>query len=57
MSFALYLVGFAIFLGGLAWLLITLGVPQIYVIIVSVILLGIGIFSGVTRTRGKDPAN
>ena len=28
MSFALYLIGFAIFLGGVAWLLITLGVPN-----------------------------
>jgi membrane-bound acyltransferase YfiQ involved in biofilm formation len=57
MSFALYLIGFLIFVAGVAWLLITLGVPQVYVIIVCVILLGIGIFTGVTRTRGKDPAN
>jgi hypothetical protein len=56
MSFALYLIGFAIFLGGVAWLLITLGVPQLYVTIACVILIGIGIFTGVTRTRGKDPS-
>ena len=28
MSFAIYLIGFAIFIGGLAWALITLGMPQ-----------------------------
>lgn len=56
MSFALYLLGFAIFLGGVAWALITLGVPHLYVTIACVILLGLGIFTGVTRTRGKDPS-
>jgi hypothetical protein len=56
MSFAIYLIGFAIFLGGVAWALITLGVPQLYVLITCVILLGLGIFTGVTRTRGKDPS-
>ena len=56
MSFALYLLGFAIFLGGLAWGLSTLGVPQLYVLITCVILLGLGIVTGVTRTRGKDPS-
>jgi hypothetical protein len=54
MSFALYLIGFTIFLGGVAWALITLEVPQLYVIIACVILLGLGILTGVTHTRGKD---
>jgi hypothetical protein len=56
MSFALYLLGFTIFIGGVAWALITVGVPQLYVIIACVILLGLGILTGVTRTRGKDPS-
>ena len=56
MSFVLYLIGFAIFIGGVAWALITVGVPQLYVLIACVILLGLGILTGVTRTRGKDPS-
>jgi hypothetical protein len=56
MSFAIYLVGFAILIGGVAWGLIIAGVPELYVIITSVILLGIGILTGVSRTRGKDPS-
>ncbi len=56
MSFVIYLVGFAILIGGVAWGLITAGVPTLYVVIASVILLGIGILTGVSRTRGKDPA-
>ncbi|MEW6705583.1 MAG: hypothetical protein AB1430_12100 [Pseudomonadota bacterium] len=55
MSFVLYLLGFAIFLAGLAWGMSVLGVPQLYITIAVVVLLGIGIFTGVTRTRSKDP--
>ncbi len=57
MSFALYLIGAVIFIGGVAWALITMNVPQLYVIIASVILVGAGIFTGVTRTRAKDPSS
>ena len=55
MSFALYLVGFIILTGGIAWALVTAGVPQLYVIITCVILIGLGIVTGVSRTRSKDP--
>lgn len=54
MSFIIYLVGFAILIGGIAWALITAGVSLTYVAITSVILLGIGILTGVSRTRNKD---
>ncbi|WP_334187825.1 hypothetical protein [Noviherbaspirillum sp.] len=54
MSFLIYLAGFAILIGGIAWGLITAGVPQLYVLIASVILLGVGILTGVTHIRGKD---
>ena len=54
MSFVLYLVGFLIFIGGVAWALITAGVSAQYVAIGAVILLGIGIFTGVSKTRTKD---
>ncbi len=54
MSFVIYLVGFAILIGGIAWALVTAGVPHQYVWITSVILTGIGILTGVSRTRTKD---
>jgi hypothetical protein len=57
MSFALYVLGFIIFLGGVAWGLSVAGVPQLYIAIGVVVLLGIGIFTGVSRTRSKDPSN
>jgi hypothetical protein len=54
MSFLLYLVGFVVFIAGLAWLATVAGMSQTYVMIGAVILLGIGIFTGVSRTRAKE---
>jgi hypothetical protein len=56
MSFALYLLGFIIFVAGVAWALSVAGVSTTYITIAVVILVGLGIFTGVTRTRTKDPA-
>jgi len=55
MTFVIYLIGFAIFIAGVAWGLSVAGVPHLYIMIGIVVLLGIGIFTGVTRTRSKDP--
>ncbi len=56
MSFALYMVGFIVFLGGIIWGAVVAGVPQVYIGIGALILLGIGIFSAVSKTRTKDPS-
>jgi uncharacterized membrane protein YedE/YeeE len=50
MRFVIYMIGFLILIGGLAWAAITAGAPQLYVLIGSVILLGLGIVTGVSRT-------
>lgn len=55
MSFALYLVGFALVIAGVAWALVTAGVDTVWVSIVCLILLGIAVLSGVKNTRPKDP--
>ncbi len=55
MSFLLYIIGFIVFIAGLAWLATVLGVSQTYIMIGAVILLGIGIFTGGTRTSAKGP--
>lgn len=57
MSFLLYIVGFVILIAGIAWALVTAKVPALYVTIACVILLGIGIITGVVRTRSKDPSD
>ena len=55
MSFVLYLIGFFLVIAGVAWALITAGVAAVWVSIVSLILLGIAVLSGVKNTRPKDP--
>jgi hypothetical protein len=57
MSFALYMIGFLIFMAGLMWGASVMGVPTLYIGIGALIILGIGIFSAVGRTRGKDPSS
>ena len=54
MSLIIYLIGFAFVIGGIAWALITAGLSILYVMITSVILVGIAILTGVTRTRTRD---
>jgi len=55
MSFAIYLIGFVLLIAGVAWALVTAGVATLYIGITCLILLGIGILTGATRTRAKDP--
>ncbi len=55
MSFALYMVGLALLIGGIAWGLVTAGVSQTYILITCLIVAGIGIMMAVSRTRTKDP--
>lgn len=54
MSFALYMIGLALTVGGIAWGLVTAGVEGVYVGIACVIVLGIGTMMAVSRTRAKD---
>ena len=56
MAFALYLIGFIIFVGGLAYGAHLVGIGSTWIAVGVIILVGIGIFTGVTRTRQKDKA-
>ncbi|MEO8201050.1 MAG: hypothetical protein ABI679_11050 [Gemmatimonadota bacterium] len=56
MTFGLYLLGFILVIAGLAWGAVQVGIAPVWIVIGSIVLLGIGIFSGATRTRQKDPA-
>jgi len=54
MSFGLYLTGFVLVIGGVAWALALAHVPTTYIMITCLILLGAAILSAVTHTRSKD---
>ncbi len=55
MSFGLYAMGFAILIGGLIYGAHLLRMPTHWIVVGAIVMLGIGILSGVKATRQKDP--
>jgi len=55
MSFGLYALGFAIVIGGLIYAAHPLHMPAHWIAVGAIVLLGLGILSGVKATRQKDP--
>ncbi|MBV8905927.1 MAG: hypothetical protein JOZ22_20010 [Acidobacteriia bacterium] len=56
MSFALYIIGYLILIAGLALGAYYLHIPAHWIGVGVLVLIGIGIATGVARTRQKDPA-
>lgn len=54
MTLLIYLVGWIIFIGGVAWGMVAMHVSQHIIAIVAVILLGIAVITGATRARNRD---
>ena len=55
MSFGIYLIGYIIFVVGLATGAYLLHVPMKWIGVGLLVMIGIGILLGVTSTRQKDP--
>ena len=56
MSFGLYSMGLAIVIGGLIYAAYLLHLPTHWIVVSAIVVLGLGILSGVKATRQKDPA-
>ena len=56
-SLAIYIVGFVILIGGLAYGASLAGLAPQWIAVGVLVLVGIAIASGVTRTRQKDAPN
>ena len=54
MSYALYVAGFLIMIGGLIYAAVLLHVPTPWIVVASVVLLGFAVLTGVKATRQKD---
>lgn len=54
-AFALYVFGFIVLLGGLIYGAHLLHVPQTWIIVGSLVVIGLGIMSAVARTKQRDP--
>ena len=56
MSFALYIIGFLIVIGGLTYGATLMHVPTHWIAVGVIVLAGLGIVTGVKNTRQKDSA-
>ena len=56
-AFALYVLGFIVLLGGLIYAAHLLHVPQAWIIVCALVVIGLGIMSAVARTKQRDPPN
>ena len=56
MSFGLYSIGFALVIGGLIYAAYLMHVPAHWIVVGAIVLLGLGVLTGVKATRQKDPA-
>jgi membrane-bound acyltransferase YfiQ involved in biofilm formation len=55
MSFALYLVGMVILIGGLAYVAVLTHVHTQWIVAMVVVLVGAGLMAAVNNTRQRDP--
>jgi len=56
-SFMLYVLGCIVLLGGLGYGAYLLHVPQTWIIVGALVIVGLGIMSAVTRTKTRDPSS
>ena len=56
MSFGLYMIGFVVLILGLGYAAFLAGVPAQWIAVGVIVLVGLGILTGVTRTRQRDPS-
>jgi hypothetical protein len=56
MSFGIYSVGVVLVLAGLIYGAYLLHIPAHWIVVGAVVILGIGVLTGVKNTRQKDPS-
>lgn len=54
MAFLLYFVGFIVFIAGMGWIATLIGIPQLYIVPAALALLGVGLFTALSRSRAVD---
>ena len=57
MSFAIYIIGYVILIGGLVYGAVLIHVPTQWIAAGAIVLTGIAVVSGVKATRQKDSPN
>lgn len=57
MSFGIYIIGFLILIGGLIYGAVLIHMPSQWIVVGAIVLVGLGILTGVKNTRQKDSAD
>jgi cadmium resistance protein CadD (predicted permease) len=57
MSFGIYITGFVVVIAGLLYGAILMHVPAHWIVVGGLVLVGLGILTGVKATRQKDSAS
>ena len=56
MSFGIYSIGFVLVIGGLIYGACLMHVPAHWIVVGAIVLLGLGVLTGVKSNAPKDPA-
>ncbi len=56
MSFGLYLLGFVILIVGVGYGAFLMHMPSHWIVVTVLVLIGLGVLTGVSHTRQKDPS-
>jgi uncharacterized membrane protein len=56
-SFGIYVLGFLVLIGGLTYGATLMHMPTRWIVALDIVMVGLGIVSGVKNTRQKDSAN
>lgn len=56
-AFALYVFGFIVLLGGLVYGAFLLHVPQTWIVVGALVMIGLGVMSAVSHTKQRDTPN
>jgi hypothetical protein len=57
MSFAIYIIGFLILIGGLIYAAVILHLAPHWIAVGAIVLVGLAILKGVQATRSRDPSS
>jgi hypothetical protein len=57
MSFAIYLAGYVVLIAGLIYGAKLMHVPAHWIVVGALVMVGVGVLTGVKATRQKDSAN
>ena len=53
MPFALYMIGFLVFMAGVVWAAVVVGVPQLYITMGALVLVVIGALVALAQSRSR----